>query len=98
MIVTLYKSSLSQAFCANCLLLRHCYQTHSIKALDRLANSEHLKIPPVNFCITYFGAALEYRVEEFSAGNTDLLKNMTCDKNQCANLRPNSSIRRIKKR
>lgn len=98
MIVTLDKSSLPQAFCVNYLLLRHCYQEHSIKVLDRLANSGHLKILPVNFCITYFEATLEYRVEEFSAGNTDLLKNMTCDKNQCANLKPNSSIRSIKKR
>lgn len=43
-------------------------------------------------------AAPEYRAEEFSAGDTDLLKNMTCDKNQCANLKPNSSIRGIKNR
>lgn len=98
MIVTLDKYSLSQALRPNYLLLRRCYQDHSIKALGRLLHSGHLKILPVNFCTTYFEATLEYRVEEFSAGSTDLLKNMTCDKNQCANLKPNSSIRSIKKR
>lgn len=90
--------SLSQVFCANYLSLRRCDQEHSIKVLDRLANPGHLKILSVNFCITYFKPALEYRVVKFSASNTDLLKNMTCDKNQCANLKPNSSIRSIKKR
>lgn len=57
----------------------------------------HLDIQPETSSITYSEAAPEYRAEEFSAGDTDLLKNMTCDKNQCANLKPSSSIRGIKK-